>query len=306
MNKNYTYAAAYVKSLEVNMISQEEFEAVLDYSLEQFENFLREKGYDGQSISEMAENERVKVTEICSNLCDNDLVNETLFLENDFHNIKAVIKSVITGLDWNELIYEPTSIDAEELQNAIKSADFSGIPERFLKVCQKAYEIYKKSGGQAMEMYIDKTKISEIISKTDGFVRGWAELKALCTNLKIYLRTSGASKDFLENGLIKNNLIDVHTLIESDKSKEEVLSAMGYKNEYDLFLKSPTGFEKHCDDMVTEYLWKAKTSFFDFDAVLGYFEGKKTEIKNVRLIASAKKSGMEKEQIKERLRKTYV
>ena len=39
---------------------------------------------------------------------------------------------------------------------------------------------------------------------------------------------------------------------------------------------------------------------------MGYFEGKKTEMKNVRLIANAKKSGMPEEELMERLRKTYV
>ena len=88
-----------------------------------------------------------------------------------------------------------------------------------------------------MEMLLDKLQFEEMISRNSGFVHDWAEMKALFADLKIYLRTKGASKAFLENALIGNSLIDIYNLINSDKSKEEVLSSLGYTREYALFLK---------------------------------------------------------------------
>lgn len=305
MSKEYTYAAAFVKSLEKNMIRMSEFKDAAEYELQQFEDFLREKGYEGDSISEMTEREWKSNLETCLSVCGESEA-EILILENDFHNIKAVIKAVFSGIEWNELVYEPTDVDAKSLEDAVKTADFSRLCEKYSDICKDALEIYKKAGVQAMEIYLDKERLLKLASKTDGFVRRWAELKALYLDLKIYLSTSGVTETFLEKGLLKNSFIDVDALKNSDESKEEVLYSLGYKKEYDLFSKSKAEFEKYCDDMIMEYLKRAKTSFFDFDAVLGYFEGKKTEIKNVRLIAAFKRSGMEKELLLERLRETYV
>ena len=145
-----------------------------------------------------------------------------------------------------------------------------------------------------------------MLEKSSGFVAGYVEVKALVNNLKIYLRSNGASKRLLENSLTETPLIDVYTLINSSKSKEEVLFSLGYQREYELYSESVTKFERYCDDMVTDYMKKAKTAFFDFDAVLGYFEGKITEIKNLRIITYAKKGGMKEDEIRERLRQAYV
>ena len=57
---------------------------------------------------------------------------------------------------------------------------------------------------------------------------------------------------------------------------------------------------------VIEYAKKAEMSFFDFDAVLGYFVGKMTEIKNIRLAAAGNLGREPQEEIKERLRDSYV
>lgn len=306
MSAEYTYAAAFVKSLEINMITAGEFLAAVDYDSGQLEDFLRTKGYEGKNIGEMLDNEQIRLHGVCLELTGNDEVKDVLISENDFHNIKAVMKSVISKRSFEDLIYERTRVDCAALSESIKSGDFSGLDESISGICGAAFNIYKKEGMQAMEMFLDRMQISETVLKSNGFVRGWAELKALFLDLKIYLRASGVSKQFLEKALLENSLIDVFVLISSDKTKEEVLSTLGYKKEYDIFSKSPAEFEKHCDDELMSYLEKAKTSFFDFDAILGYFEGKKTEIKNIRLIAYAKKSGMQAKEVKERLRKTYV
>lgn len=306
MGADYTYGAAFVKSLEVNMITYAEFLSALEYDIPGLENLLKKKGYDGEDITNMLENERKKLFEICVGLAENEEAKDVLFAEADFHNIKAIIKAVVSDKNFEELIYRPTTLDVTALFEAIKSGDFSGVGKKLEDVCRTAFSVYKQKGAQEMELYLDKTQMAEAISKSTGFVKGWLEREALFKDLKIYLRSVGVSGDFLENALSDNSLIDISALISSDKSKEETLSVLGYKKEYDIYLKSPSAFEKYCDDEVMEYLQNAKMSFFDFDAILGYFEGKKTEMKNIRLLAYSKKSGMPKEEVKERLRKTYV
>lgn len=308
MSTEYTYAAAYVKSLEANMLTNSDFTLALEYDEEELAEILKSHGYEGDSLWDMLIRERERVWELCSNLCRGNEIFDVLMTDNDFHNIKAVIKSVLSKSDWKELIYKPSKIDCTQLEAAVKNNDFQYIDAFYADVCKRAFEIYKTDGGPAMEIYLDKSHFSTVLSRSekDSFVYGWAERKTFILDLKIFLRTEGVSGGFLKKALVENNLIDVFSLANSGKSKEEILLEQGYKKEYEIWKESPQKLEKYLDDMLTRYLKNAQTEFFSFAPILGYFEGKKTEIVNIRLIAYGRRSGMQKEKIAERLREAYV
>ena len=309
MSVEYTYAAAYVKSLENNMLKKEDYTAILNADgAEEIMRILRSKGYEGGTISDMTENERRKVWDLCFELCGNIPQMKTLMLADDFHNIKAVLKATMSDREWESLIYEPTDIDCGQLADAFKKDDFSEIDDRFSQICENAYKIYVKSGdGQSVEIYLDRAELEKMAEESeDEFVRGYREILALCANLRIYLRSDGKDSDFLENALVRCSLISKQSLVKSRKSKEETLRDEGFKEAYDLYSRSPAEFEKYCDNMVIEYAKKAEMSFFDFDAVLGYLVGKMTEIKNIRLAAAGNLGREPQEEIKERLRDSYV
>ena len=306
MREEYTYAGAFVKSLEINMITFSEFEATIDYELGDFKNFLQKKGYIGESIEEMLQNKRRELFDLLFEVTEDENIKDVILAENDFHNIKAVIKAFMSKRDFENLIYTPTKINCDALLVGIKKGEFRELEEVYAGICKSALEICKKDGMQAMEIFLAKKEMEETIRKSEGFMHKFFEKKALFKDLKIYLRSSGVSGNFLKNALCENSLIDVSVIADTDKSKEEVLAMLGLKNEYEIYKNSPLKFEKYCDDELCRYLESAKTSFFEFDAVLGYFEGKKTEMKNIRIVANAKKSGMSADEVKERLRKTYV
>lgn len=309
MRTEYTYAAAYVKSLEANMLTDGDFEMLLDYDWDEIIRFLRGKGYEGEGLEEMLENERRKVWELCIGLCGDEPLLGAALAENDFYNIKSVIKSVISGVSWSELIYEPTRIDCAELEKAIKSADFSGLDDKFAVICKRAYEICaKKTDGRAIELYLDKQQLLMQLTESaeSEFVHGWAEQLALKADLNIYLRSEGASAELLKEALTENSLIDVNALARGAESREETLAAEGYGEDFRIFQHSASEFEKLCDNRVTEYLKKASMSFFEFDAVLAYLEAKKTEIKNIRIAAYGRRCGMPRKELAERMRKAYV
>ena len=307
MSTEYTYAAAYVKSLEAKMLTDSDFLKMLDYNISELAEFLRGRDYSGENLWEMLENERSKDWQLCFDLCDGDDMLDVLMSENDFHNIKAVIKAVLSGNNWHELVFEPSGIDCQSLEAAVKNNSFQSIDERYSQICLEAFELYKNRGGQAMEIYLDKSRYERLLleSEKNSFVYGWAQRKVAVANLKIFFAGSDVP-GLIENALIKGSMIDTDSLAVGKASKETVLTDMGYLKEYQLYEKSPTRLEKYFDDSVMEYLKNAQTEFFEFAPILGYFEGKKTELVNIRLIAYGRKSGMEKEKIAERLRKAYV
>ena len=70
--------------------------------------------------------------------------------------------------------------------------------------------------------------------------------------------------------------------------------------------ESFTAFEKQCDNEIVSRLENAKYATFGPDPLIAYYYAKQAEAKNVRIILSAKASGVPAEIISERVRDIYV
>ena len=79
-----------------------------------------------------------------------------------------------------------------------------------------------------------------------------------------------------------------------------------YKKGIEIYLSSPSAFEKWCDDEIIKITSSAVYTSFGFAPVVSYYYRKNLEIKTVRMILSALKSDIDREIIKERVRKLYA
>ncbi len=304
---NYTYAAAYVRTLETCMLTDADMRELMQCndSAELLQS-LEKRGYEGDTLSDALENELEKTWQICTELCGDDEPMAALMAENDFYNIKAVIKSALAGRDAGEVVIRPTRIDVKLLYDLVKTGDFSALNTDFAEVCAQALKIYAETGDAGrLETYLDR-RCAEVFlseSRCNDFLHGYAELTVLIKNLRIFLRIE--DKRQLSIALIPCDSIDV-TLLENAATKQEALAAQGFGEFYELFAESPAKFEHCCENMIADYIADAKTEFFDFAAVLGYLIGKRTEIRNIREIASGITFGEDAADISERLVKGYV
>lgn len=64
--------------------------------------------------------------------------------------------------------------------------------------------------------------------------------------------------------------------------------------------------EMKCDNLVTDMIKSARYDAFGPDPVVAYYFAKLAEIKNVRIILSAKSAGVPTETIRQRVRDVYV
>lgn len=303
---NYTYAAAYVRSLENGMLNQSGLRELAQCrDAQSVMQLLEKKGFSGDNLTEMLENEQKKVWDTCIELCGDDEPMKALLAENDYYNIKAVIKAALSGKNAEEFMLYPSDIDADEIYSSVKTGDFSALDEKTSKICSNAVRIYAESGSaQRLETYIDRCSGEDFLekSKCSDFLHGYAELTVLIKNLRIFLR---GDKRISEEALIPCAGIDIDAL-KNASSKRDALEAQGLGAAYDIFDKSPGEFELFCENMIADYIEKAKTDFFDFGAVLDYFVGKQTEIRNIRIIASGITFGDGAADISERLVRGYV
>lgn len=276
----YTYAAAYVKSLEGSMLSDNDFEAMLSMPEEEIRARLAQRGYEGASVAEMLKNESEKTMRICIELCDDADLRDVMLAQTDFHNIRAVIKAELAGRNAGGLTESPTRVDTEALIRAVRTNNFRSMDGEFAEISENAYRLYKNAANtREPEAYLDRQQLLYILKKSVGndFVHGWAELYARLADMKECLQAKDTG--------------------EAKKNGDEILSEVLEKSPADLF--------KYCDDRLTEYLKSAQFLFFDAGAVFAYLEGKKNEIKNLRLLLYASKTG-NREETAERLRRSYV
>ena len=69
---------------------------------------------------------------------------------------------------------------------------------------------------------------------------------------------------------------------------------------------SLSGFEKWFDDRLMELIQKAKSTYFGPDPLAAYYLAREAELRNIRILLSGKRHGVEDAVIRERMRKLYV
>lgn len=302
----YAYAVAYIKTLENKMLTRSDMESLItasDYS--EALKLLHDRGWSGDSSAEMLKNELAKAWSVAYEVCPEEAPIDILLLENDFHNLKTILKAYVANVDWSNMMLSPSIVDSEVLANAIKKKDYSELPVHIADACKKGYELLTATmDGQLVEIYIDKCyfeAVSDFAEKSkDEFLIGWASLICELADLKTALRcaVSNKSKDFTQNALINPNeaLIDSYENIQA-----YIISKYPTAD-----LSSLSAFEKWCDNQKLAYTKSAKASCFGFAPIVAFLIGTSFEVQAVRIILACKENGWSKDIIHERLRDTYV
>ena len=131
-------------------------------------------------------------------------------------------------------------------------------------------------------------------------------------NIKTAFRAikTGKSSVFLNTAIAQNDIIDKKDFIDAALSGMEgffeYLSSNDLNDYKEALEKSASSFEKYCDDKMLGIIRKAKMTIFGLSPLAAYFIAKETEIKDLRIILSAKQSFVSSDNIRERMREMYV
>ncbi len=242
---------------------------------------------------------------------------DSLCTLNDYFNIKVAVKCLFTGDEAENYYIQPSSVNLKELSAAVKSHSFESLPETMGICAQKAYDIAcKTENGQYADIIIDKAALdflSDYAKKTKNKIMSEiCAFTADTSNMKIALRCSKTKKnvDFAEAAISDCTNLERDKLIKycvtSEEELYDYLLSSAYSKGAELYLNSPAAFEKWCDDEIIDIVKTAKFTAFGFAPVCAYYHAKLNEIKTVRIILTAKQSGVSNDIIKERVRALYV
>ena len=242
---------------------------------------------------------------------------EILLYRNDFHNLKAVLKAIISNRDPQQYYISPSNVELSVLTEAINSREYDALPEYMRDAAAEAYELVTRTlDGQLSDSLIDTAALKamqESAGKFGGeFMQQYAKLTTVCSDIKTAYRCCllNKSAQFMETALCGSEELEKSELIKAALSGTEAffgfLETTNYANAAALLKDSAAQYEKWCDDAVMELADGARSQAFGSDPLAAYFIAKEAEKKNLRILSVCKEFGADKETITERMRKLYV
>jgi len=247
----------------------------------------------------------------------------------DFHNIKILIKSKYQKKEFSSDLISPIgTINIEKLNSAIKEEKYEDIPDSFEFLIKKTFSEYNKFKDPEMidfildkERYImifNKIREIEIIEAEELFLKRFIKINIDLNNIVNCIRAKirGEKKTFTKEFLIPEGDFKTENIIEIYDSPLsswfEKLVYTDYKNIIELgvnyFQKNNSlmELEKLKDNFILNFSKIGKYITFGIEPLVGFITAKENDIKNIRIILSGKLNNQSPDEIKERVRDTYV
>ena len=318
---DYIYAVACIRAKEKTLLTDADIQSMVGMKSEkEVLSYLTEKGWgDGSVGSDM---ETVLATEeeaqmrLLRTLGVNSEIIDVLFIQELYHNLKAAIKEVCTGLDDGMAFYDHDKYGKDQMLSIIRDKDFEKLPEYMRKIAEEALDFMSTTrDGQRLDMMIDRACLDATIESAtltkDRFLIEYAETKVLMADIKIAVRAADTRRPLsvIEEALAPVGKLDTKKLAVAAATNRdsvyEFLERVGYHDAVEALKDSFSSFEKWCDDYVMGTLMNQKTNIQSSGPIVAFFLAKQNEIRTARIIMTAKANGFGEDVISERVRKMY-
>ena len=318
--KEYTYSVARVRAKEASLLTRQDIDQLLGIDgYEAALRLIRDHGYrsredaDAEEITAAA---RRELWAFVAELAGEDALR-ILRLPIDYHNIKASVKAVFSGIDGSDLLLENGTADAELIYDCVKRREYSELDGHIAQVCEEALSLLLRTqDGQACDIFVDNAMLAAMDETArisgDSFIRGYVDLYIDTANLKAAHRCAVAERGlaFIENAVYAGGTLNARELIGAAAlgfdALAEYLASTKYSGCVEAMKAGAAPFEKWCNDERMRFMDAARWDSFTAAPILAYFYAKETEIAAVRLILSGKRNQLEDNRIRERVPRTYV
>ena len=320
MTEEYIYAVARVRSRELSLLSRQDVDQLM--ACRTYDECLRtlsDKGCVGGDLSAEAvlAGEEEKTWAFIHELTDDLTPFNVLLYPTDYNNLKAAIKTVVTGVEPHDVFLPGGAVDPQVMLRCVREGDFSDLPETMAAAADEAYHtLLETQDGQLCDVILDKACLVDLLrcGRESGvdILRDYAELTVAISDIKIAVRAckTGKSRAFLESALVPCGTLDAVSLAEAAcKSLEDLfgyLTVTPYGEAAEKLRESYSAFEKYCDDRVMDLIKEQKMNPFTVGPLFAYVLARRNEINTVRIILSGKLNELDDGMVRERLRDMYV
>lgn len=239
----------------------------------------------------------------------------------NFHNLKTLVKELIQDADYSSIYIDIGKIDLVKIKRNLKE-DLTD-NDKYLSYAQKALDLYKENKDpQDIDLSLDKDFYEKLLEDSENLdyesLINFTKERIDLTNLKTLLRIKGQgqSVDLLEKALIDGGNIDKNLFRDSlnaDKNsysnlffKEKIYPQVKKSMEENDLNKAMQKLEKVIDNHLMDFAKESKKVSYGPEVIMGYLISREMEIKNLRIILTAKLNSLSREFMEERLRDLYV
>ena len=318
---DYIYAVAQIRAKEKTLLTDADVQTMVGMKGEkEVLSYLTERGWgDGSADADMEKvlsAEEEKQMKILSTLGVDSKVIQVLFIEELYHNLKAAIKEVCTGIEDAEAFYRHDTYDKTELMRIIREKDFESLPESMREAAKNGLDLMLTTrDGQRLDILIDRACLDAIENEAsttkDKFLSEYAENKVVIADIKIAVRAADTKRSLqvIGDALAPNRQFDVKELAKAAATSREAVYEFLERTKYSLAVDalkdSFSAFERWCDDYIMNTLMNQKTNIMSSGPIVAFFLAKQSEIRTARIIMTAKANGFGEDIISERVRKMY-
>lgn len=247
--------------------------------------------------------------------CVNSAFKSFLLIKNDYHNAEAFIKSKYLNVRAEDFTVQDGLIEKSVLKEFIFSDKYDSLPKSLKIALINIDEAFVdgKASGFFVSSEIKKALYTEYKKICKGDLKKILEIKADAVNVGAVLRSGNyeqAKKNFVCGGCIPEFTLKKMCEISVDQLKEfskSIKSELNIESAVDDFIRGKplTELEREADGYALKYLKKYKYSAEKDYPYMLYCYYKLNEIENIRIIMVGLLNGIDKNEIKRRLRETY-
>lgn len=310
----YITAVARIRANENSLLTSADLDRFISAKdIRELDSFLSDKGYSAFKQEDMFQAENRKAWQLIREVAPDFDEFYPLYARFDFHNLKAVLKGIVTGADYEKLLLFPSSVSIADLKTAVGERKFSLLPSNMEEPAKAAYEALTHTGdGQYADLLLDRAYLDSLISFAEKqkapFLSEFCELTVAVTDLRIAARAAKLNKgqQFMEQAISPCRTLEKKDLISAAlmgiTALEEVLRQSAYPEAAEALKQSLSQLEKWCDNSTAVYVRKAKYDSFGIGPLYQYLINKTSEISAVKVIYTGKRAGLLEETIRSYLR----
>ena len=318
----YAYAVSRIRSKELLLLNNQFLDQLIAANTYQESlQLLTEKGWGKADETQTAEvllnSETEKTWDLIREMVDDMSVFDVFLYANDYHNLKAAIKTVYTDSKLDNVFIQQGTIDPQTILKAIRETKYEMLPERMRPVAEEALQtLLHTKDSQLSDIMIDKAALDAIFvagkESDNELISLYAEITVVIANIKTAVRAQRTSKsyDFIMRALAECDTLDIKTLAQAAANSFEAICEYLLMTEYagavEALNESPSAFERWSDNLIMHKIRPQIYNPFTIGPLAAYILARENEIKTVRIILSGKLNDLAVESIRERLRDMYV
>lgn len=328
-DRDYLALSARIRAMETQLLTKERMERVLDARTdEEAVKLLQECGYPDLDLSTPETMDasllaaRQEMLEDLSDSVPNGALVDIFKLKYDYHNLKALLKARLTGVDVKHILMDLGCVCAEDLTAALESGELDRLPPILAAATAEGKAILDTTrDAQLMDLTLDRWYYRDMLATADdagsAFLRGYVRMQIDAVNLRALVRTlrMGKNTDFFSQVLIAGGNVDAQELLAVSSQAGSGLAELYASTPFAAAAESGaaalrggalTEFEKRCDDAVSAYLSDAKFVPFGEQPVVAYLAARENEYTNLRILLLGRSMGLAPEVIRSRLRESCI